>query len=134
MKIGVTGTRNEITQKQMLEFVKLLNEMKEYQLSQWEFHHGDCVGADDTAARLAYIAGFKIVCHPPIKEDLRAYSESHETREPKGYFERNRAIVDEVDFLIVIPKDMERQDNGGTWYTYDYAMKKKVPVKILWPM
>ena len=132
MKVGVTGTRNEITRKQFDALIDLILKLDEA-FPALEFHHGDCVGADDTAARLFKLRGIKIVCHPPIKEDLRAFSPSHEFREPKGYFERNRAIVDEVDFLIVIPKDMEHKDQGGTWYTHDYAVKKGKPLKILWP-
>lgn len=136
MKIGITGTRNELTQKQVEELLGVYVRCQEYADEHndiVELHHGDCVGADELAAKCAYRGGFKVVCHPPIKEDLRAFAPAHEFREPKNYFERNRAIVDEVDMLIVLPMQMEHQDKGGTWYTHDYAVKKKVPVRIIWP-
>ena len=69
MKVGVTGTRNEITRKQFDALVDLILKLDEA-FPALEFHHGDCVGADDTAARLFKLRGIKIVCHPPVKEDL----------------------------------------------------------------
>lgn len=136
MKIGVTGTREGLTEKQIRDLIFVLQEIKSTAEEKGffvELHHGDCVGADDTAARLAFIAGFEVVCHPPIKPELRAHAPSHTFREPKGYLERDRNIVDETQFLIVMPKEMEWQSKGGTWYTHDYAKKIGKPFKIIWP-
>ena len=102
--------------------------------SESEFHHGDCVGVDTEAAEFARRLGYKIHCHPPIKDDLRVFfPHNNMVYEAKSHFARNRSIVDSVDILIVVPYQMEHQTNGGTWYTYDYAKKRKVMTKIFFP-
>lgn len=136
MKIGVTGTREGLTFTQTLRLIDVLNDIRHEAIMKnksVELHHGDCVGADDIAARLAALAGWSVVCHPPIKPELRAHAPSDAFREPKGYLERDRAIVDETSFLIVMPKEMEWQSKGGTWYTHDHAKKTGKPFVIIWP-
>jgi len=128
MKVGVTGTRSGMNKRQQQEFTDFLNE-----LGSGEFHHGDCVGVDVEAARIAEKLGWKTVCHPPIKDDLRAFHDSDEFREPKSYFARNRNIVDETDVLLVIPYQDSHQSHGGTWYTHDYAKKKDKPLHVIFP-
>ena len=128
MKVGVTGTRSGMNKRQQQEFTDFLTE-----LGSGEFHHGDCVGVDVEAARIAEKLGWKTVCHPPIKDDLRAFHDSDEFREPKSYFARNRNIVDETDVLLVIPYQDSHQSHGGTWYTHDYAKKKDKPLHVIFP-
>jgi hypothetical protein len=98
-----------------------------------EFHHGDCVGVDTEAANMAFDLGYYTVSHSPLKDDLIGDFISDEYRKSLTYFARNRNIVDECDFLLVVPYQMEHQKHGGTWYTHDYAVKKTKPFKILWP-
>lgn len=126
--VGVTGTRSGMTDKQRKEVTEFLT-----QFAGSELHHGDCVGVDVEVAEIAASLGYKIVNHPPLKNDLRAYHESDEFREPQSYFARNRNIVDETDKLIVVPYQDEWQSNGGTWYTHDYAKKKQKPVDVFYP-
>lgn len=130
MKIGITGTRSGLTdfQKRNIElFLK-----KSWQPNA-ELHHGDCVGADAEVAAVAKNLGYIIVCHPPVKDELRAMFPSHHTENPLSYFARNRNIVDRTDHLIVAPYQNQWQPNGGTWYTHDYAEKKGKPVTIFYP-
>lgn len=124
MKIGVTGTRSGMTEEQFGSVELFLRS------TTGELHHGDCVGVDVEVAELAKEIGYRIVCHPPVKDDLRAKHASDEVREPLSYFARNRKIVDECDVLLVVPYQKTHQSNGGTWYTHDYAVKqgKKVIV------
>ena len=119
MKIGITGTRNGCTEAQ---FNKLHSILDTYP-NATEFHHGDCVGVDAESALLAKELGMKIVCHPPEKDDLRAYVPYDECREKFSYFKRNRNLVDSVNILIVVPWQSEWSRNGGSWYTRDYARK-----------
>ena len=135
MKIGVTGTRSGMNKRQKKEFEQLLSEFLIECMAngEGEFHHGDCVGVDVEAAKIAKKLGFKVVCHPPIKDELRAYHKSDEFREPKSYFARNRNIVDECDVLLVIPYQDTHQSHGGTWYTHDYAVKKDKPRHVIFP-
>ena len=128
MKIGVTGTREGATEYQLTELREVLSG-----LDSVEFHHGDCAGVDEQAAKIAKELGYKIVCHPPESDYLRAYFPADEMREPAGYLKRDRAIVDSVDVLIVVPLHNEWQPKGGTWYTHDYAKKKDKPVIVIWP-
>lgn len=109
MKVGVTGTRSGLTDYQRSSIESFLNQKY---TPESEFHHGDCVGVDVECAEIAKNIGYRIVCHPPVKDDLRAFFESDISLEPKTYFQRNRNIVDSVDFLIVAPYQSEWQPNG----------------------
>jgi hypothetical protein len=129
MKVGITGTRNSINEKQIKEVVDFLKTLPPGS----ELHHGDCLGADHAVAKFASHLGIKTVCHPPDRDELRAYHESTETRDPRSYLARNRNIVSEVELLMVVPMQDEWQPRGGTWYTHDYAKKKNVPVKLFLP-
>ncbi len=130
MRIGITGTRSGLTENQIKSVRKYLLEKFQHGA---ELHHGDCVGADAEVAAIAKEIGYKIVCHPPIKNDLRAYFLSDEEKPPFSYFARNRNIVEETDCLIVCPYQNEWQSHGGTWYTHDYAEKKKKPILVIFP-
>jgi hypothetical protein len=130
MKIGITGTRSGMTEHQKQVIARFLQ-------NSWvegaEFHHGDCVGVDVEAADIAKMMRYKIVSHPPAKNDLRAFHKSDEFRKPGTYFARNRTLVDEADVVLVVPFQMSHQPTGGTWYTHDYAVKKDKPVHIIYP-
>jgi hypothetical protein len=128
MKVGITGTREGATEYQLNELRSVLSG-----LDSVEFHHGDCKGVDEQAAAIAKELGYKIVCHPPESDYLRAYFPYDDCREPAGYLKRDRAIVDSVDVLIVVPLHEEWQPKGGTWYTHDYAVKINKPIILIWP-
>lgn len=128
IKIGFTGTRDEITEFQRTSLKTILQGIKDPIES---VHHGDCVGADTAFHEVCTELGFKIVIHPPEKQDLRAFNKGDVMMEEKSYFARNRDIVDECDLLIACTKT-NFETKGGTWYTINYAIKKaKLVVKIL---
>ena len=86
------------------------------------------------AAVLAKEIGYKIISHPgPSLDGLRAFVECDESRDPASHFKRNRTIVDVCDYLLVVPLQNEPQSRGGTWYTYDYAVKKNKPFMVFYP-
>lgn len=128
MKIGVTGTREGATEYQLTEIRNVLAELKGT-----EFHHGDCNGVDVQAASIARELGYKIVCYPPKSTEEQGFFGGDVVHAPAGYLERDRAIVDACDVLLVVPLQMEWQPKGGTWYTHDYAVKKKKPYTVIWP-
>lgn len=131
MKIGITGTREGMNENQACRVYKFLSQYP----PGTEFHHGDCVGVDAQAAKLAKLLGFKIISHPgPDKDGLRAYFESDVILEPETHFKRNRNIVDTCDILLVVPLQNQWQPRGGTWYTHDYAIKQNKPIEIYLPL
>ena len=130
IKIGVTGTREGATDGQLMAVVFFLEQFIGQDV---ELHHGDCTGVDVEVAAVASTFGYKVVCHPPEKDEYQGFFGGNEVREPKGYLARDRDIVDETDMLIVVPLQNEHQSTGGTWYTHDYAVKKGKPVYVFYP-
>lgn len=130
MKVGFSGTQQGMTPEQM-ETLRWAFSVLTYPI---EFHHGDCIGADEEAHLI--VRGFpsKVVGHPPVKENKRAFCEFDEEREPKEYLKRNWDIAEETDILFITPKeDKERKIGSGTWATYRYARKQGKPVLIILP-
>ena len=135
VKIGFTGTREGMSGMQLEAVRQTLEriEARPFQRRLIEFHHGDCIGADQEAARVAAALGMRIITHPPIEAGSRAFTQfSHacDVREAKPYLERNRAIVDECELLVAAPKGPE-QRRSGTWTTVRYARKRGKSVIVI---
>ncbi len=129
VKIGFTGTRDDLTDFQKVSLKNYIANIKDPIESA---HHGDCVGADTVFHNACVELGIKVVIHPPVVSALRAFNNAEEILPEKTYFERNRDIVDTCDLLIACPKT-DFETKGGTWYTINYALKKKVPVVKICP-
>ena len=132
MKIGITGTQKGGTLKQhefCYEFLKSIITKEPNS----EVHHGDCIGVDFEIVVMSEILGFKTICHPPENNKFRAYHPSNEIRKEKPYIKRNHDIVDEVDFLLVLPKGSKEELRSGTWATYRYAKKINREFQIIYP-
>jgi hypothetical protein len=132
MKIGFTGTREQLTEIQRRRLSLALSAFLE---TAYEFHHGDCIGADATAHQLALEYDYQVIIHPPTKSDLRAWCSGEGVwfRTPKNYISRNQKIVDETDILFATPYQKEEQPRGGTWSTIRYAKSKGKRVLIIFP-
>jgi hypothetical protein len=130
MKIGITGTREGMSEHQ---FEMVSQYLAGRYCEGAEFHHGDCSGVDVEAAYLARELGYKIVCYSPKSDETRGFFGGDVVHEPAGYLERDRAIVDACDYLLVVPLQMEWQPRGGTWYTHDYAVKQNKPFFVIYP-
>lgn len=130
MKLGVTGTREGATLKQLERVTEFL---QPNQSTDNELHHGDCNGVDIEVAAIARALGYRIVCHPPANNETRGFFGGDEVRTPAGYLQRDRSIVDSTELLIVVPLQSTWQPKGGTWYTHNYAKKKGIPCVIVWP-
>mgnify|MGYP000176792637 CR=1 FL=1 len=85
--------------------------------------HGDCKGVDAQADALARQHGFKTACHPGNIERWRARTGAEELSEPSAPKVRNQRIVDDVVWLIAMP----RSDSKGTWMTYGMATQARKP-------
>lgn len=98
------------------------------------FHHGDCIGADAEAHKIARAVGcFSIVIHPSDLVDQRAYCNGNIVWKPRAPLIRNRSIVSSTDLLIAAPATKDEVLRSGTWATIRYARKGKKPVVILEP-
>lgn len=99
-----------------------------------QFHHGDCVGADDEAAELAFRLQWEVHGHPPLNESKRAFSPyTHVWYPAKDYHPRNHDIVDATTILIGTPSDYSPWANSGTWATIRYGISQKRIVYVFLP-
>lgn len=129
-KIGFTGTRKGMTNKQREMFVQVI---ANYSKPLIEFHHGDCIGADEQAHDIARVHGFYIVIHPPINPNRRAFCEGGVILTPRDYIPRNHDIVDSSDIIIATPGEEHEVIRSGTWATIRYAIKKGKTLRIIYP-
>jgi hypothetical protein len=135
IKLGMTGTRFGMIVKQEAGFVAAIMRIKNKHRKIVEWHHGDCVGADEQSHYLirAIDKNIAIHIHPPVDTDLQAKMPADVYYDPKTHFARNRDIVDATDMLIATPYTQRRESKGGTWYTINYALKMGKPALIIWP-
>lgn len=152
MKIGFTGTQRGMTESQK-EFLKEILEMKVCT----EFCHGDCIGSDAQANQIAINLGISIFtifppeltkkrafCFNPNKMEMGYewntidvadfYSIKVKWMPENKYLERNKHIVDSVDWMIATPKEFEHSIRSGTWATIRYAWKRKKGITIIPPI
>lgn len=129
-KIGFTGTRNGMSEAQIRHVRNLILNYKGLE----ELHHGDCVGADTDFHEIGRdITDAKVIIHPPVSNDLRAFNSGDFKHPPLTHFARNRNIVDSTDILIATPPANERLTRGGTWYTIDYSTKVRKKCYVCYP-
>lgn len=132
MKLGFTGTQAGMTKTQKEKFEWLITQL-DSEDGLWQFHHGDCIGADSDAYYFAVQADMMIVSHPPVDPSKRAFLESDETWPEKEYLDRNMDIAMECDILVATPKEYYEARRSGTWATVRYAQRLKKPVFIIYP-
>ena len=135
--IGFTGARRGLTNFQRNEIYRLLVELKAS-----EFHHGDYVGADLIAHKIALSLHIPIVVHPPEDSSFRAYShmlpksfkvDLVTTLDPAPYIERNHCIVDFSNIILATPKSEELEMRSGTWATVRYARRFDNSIYMIYP-
>lgn len=132
-RVGVTATREGLTEHQVSRAAELLFGVREWSKSAPEIHHGDCVGGDEELHKIAYGLGYRTVMHPPTVTKYRAWTQCHAVMPRKPYLDRNRDIVDATDILLAFPKESEESRFGGTWYTVRYARQVGRRLVIVWP-
>lgn len=130
MIVGFTGTQRGMTPRQLQDFTQL---MRSLQLT--EFHHGDCVGADQQAHDIvrSLFPHCWIVVHPPLNPVKRAYCAGNAVLIPADYLVRNKHIVDACELLVATPEQARPILRSGTWATVRYASKVGRTVTILYP-
>ena len=139
MKLGFTGTQNGMTPKQLQAATAIIVKINlETPITRANF--GDCIGADEQFWNLINAADKdsnpRKICrvgHIPDNDSKRAFCQYDETRDPKPYLVRNRAIVDESNVIIAAPKEIQEELRSGTWATVRYAEKQGKRVIIVYP-
>jgi hypothetical protein len=136
-RVGFTGTQKGACPEQLALVEQLLKSLK--QAGHAEFHHGQCVGADEQAAKIAKALGYRVVAHPGLAKDpanlmFRSdWSENDEVREAKPFIKRDRDIVDETHVMLAAPLTREEQVRSGTWTTVRYAKSRgRIEGDTLW--
>ena len=136
---GETGTRGGATRLQIASVGWLWSR---YDIK--ELHDGDCVGVDAQLYHLAKVFGVpNIVVHPPTNPKNRAWcggeafadDERITVLPTKGYYVRDRDMVDASELMVACPKQYMELGKmpGGTWYTINYTRRVKKPLAIVWP-
>lgn len=128
--VGFTGTRQGMTEAQRSTVIKLLSS-KETHMA----HHGGCIGADidfDTICR--DILSIPTSVHPSnLKNQQGKWSYTNVVFPEKPPLDRNKDIVDSVDFLVACPKGYIEEIRSGTWATIRYTRKVEKPLYIVYP-
>ena len=126
--IAFTGTREGLTKEQRRSLRWLIRQMDAER-----FHHGDCMGADAEAAKVASASGCAVLKYPSTSK-TRAYSPIGKcVQEPKDPLERNKDIVLAGDCLIACPRGMEEERRSGTWAAVRYARGQDYLIWYVWP-
>jgi hypothetical protein len=126
-----SGTRKGMTLYQRQKFPVLLAHYGVHEL-----HHGDCIGADAQAHKLArqHNPRIWIVVHPPQNPKNRAYCKGDATNPERPYLVRNQLLIDASQMLIATPKSRSEDRRSGTWHAIRYARTQHVrPIVIVWP-
>lgn len=140
MIFGVTGTRYGVSSAQQAKFTSLLFQEVDYRnidrspLEKDQFHHGACVGTDETTARIAKETfGLWTVAHPSNIYNFTTKFVSDVTLKMKEPLVRNMDIVYEVQFLFALPAIKNEVLRSGTWSTIRAARSRSVPGVIIFP-
>lgn len=145
VRFGFTGTQKGMTLIQTKYFRREFLRQREnlqWKQPEFEFHHGDCIGADEQAHNLLLdylgVAQDQIWIHPCTITNKRAYCKSKHILDPKPPLERNDDIVHVSEVIFAAPFEREEQQRSGTWYTirrvrkylYGFHQKKLI---IIYP-
>lgn len=140
MSVGFTGTRRGLTARQREALPGVL-------FALWAKHlpvlrHGDCVGADEEAHRIAKgpkalslyrDVGAWVVVYPPLKEVYRAFCDGDTVMPAADYLVRDDHIARACKVLVACPKNRFEETQSGTWFTVRRARQYGKPVVVVWP-
>lgn len=134
LALGFTGTRKGLTSAQREALYDWFGTNNEW----FEFHHGCCLGADASAADIAYHRNVKgrLVARPcniPSMTSENAIRLSHVVHDPLPPLDRNKLIVDACDLLLACPGGFKEELRSGTWATIRHARKTDKPRLFFYP-
>ena len=134
MIVGITGTRNDITEEQR----KLLQDyLADEGIS--TIQHGACTGADAEAHMIALDLEKDVIVHPPVDKQYYYEQVESDRDDPRvtvyaarDFLVRNRRIVDTSDVMVALPDSVQRL-RSGTWYTIRYTRRMRKPLLLFFP-
>lgn len=127
MIFGFTGSRHGITHQQKEAVIWCLLEAS-------QFHHGDCIGADEQAQALARNLSVDCYAYPGLMDRYWAKTEGNLVvcdRQPE--LERDRKIAAVCDQLLACPATYTEEARSGTWATCRYGHAAGKPVIVVYP-
>lgn len=140
MKIAVTGHRpGRIRGKEgeIKRWIRdVLKQEKEKNGGKVSLICGMAEGVDQIAALAAISEDIDVECYFAYKHGFRGVEEYiadkaaevrfiSEKYQSGCFLKRDRRMVDDCDMLLVV---WDGKENGGTYYTYCYALEKGVPI------
>lgn len=115
MKLGFAGPRTAMPDDPRREVVAEFMQNAGIEV----FHHGDCVGWDAYAHKVALDLGVPIVVHPPEDHRWRAYCTGPKGQvlilPPKPYLVRTGDIVIASFNFLAVPGTAQEVLRSGTW-------------------
>lgn len=133
IEIGFTGTQGQPTSEQAQLLTGLLR-MYRQQYAICLLRHGDCVGADAYAHRLARSLNFEeIIIHPSFIRTKRAFCRGDKILPLAEPLKRNHSIVQACVELVALPGQQQEILRSGTWATIRQARRKNKKVTIIYP-
>lgn len=95
--------------------------------------HGDCIGADADFDSIAEQLGIYRGCLPCNLKNQRALTRAVVLAPEIAPLVRNKIIVDEADFMIGTPGEMQEELRSGTWAAIRHARRTHKRRFIVWP-
>lgn len=136
MIVGFTGTRLGMNLLQSRILIEILGSDPRFESDEddetYEFHHGDCVGADRQAFQIARNLGWTTFSHPGTG-GIRAGTPSDVILTPKPLLERDKDIAKICQYLMATPHTETEIRRSGTWTTVRYARSLERPILIILP-
>ncbi len=131
-ELGITGTRIGPTKVQRSLMQEILQRAKGLGYSR--LHHGDCIGVDEEADKIAKALGYETICHPALGTRHRAHTEGHLVAlAPLPPLDRNWRIVEASEVMLAFPQEITEVRRSGTWATVRYARHARVTSMIVSP-
>src|ERR1700693_4636790 len=123
--VGFTGTRKGASELQLKRVEQAL-----YSLGTSWFVHGGSEGADKQAHFIAKMLMVKIRVRPAVN---CWWPDADDLTHSKPPLERNKDIVNDVQYMLACPAIFEEELRSGTWATIRYAREIHKPLAIIWP-
>lgn len=139
--VGFTGTQQGMTLEQGRVVLDLLSARTGWSRAA-QLHHGDCIGADQQAHKIAVAIKVPLIVIWPPMNSLKAARcwadkapEDVEVRLKPAmeYLQRDWQIALNCTELVATPKGEQEELRSGTWATIRYARKFKRHIYIILP-